>query len=122
MTGIMCAMFVGGGFDGTYSGTAGSGAGYTGFSLSVSFGTISPTTFVTGNDGIILELDWNGTLYFGVNGISPNSGWSTVTINGNVFNRASASYSTPGGSTTYWQWASVSNPFTNGSPYTAVFA
>jgi hypothetical protein len=125
MTGIMCGMFSGGASSGgTHTGVAGTGTGFVGYNLSLAFGSISPTTFTAGNGGTILELDWDGgasILYFGATGVSPNSGWSTLTINGNVFNRTSASYSTAGGNT-YWTWTSVSNPLVNGSPYTAVFA
>ena len=122
MTGIMCGLFSGASApSGTHTGTAGTGSGFTGYNLSIPFGSISPTAFSTGNGGTILEMDHDGTLYFGVTGTSPNSGWATLTINGNTFNRTSASYSNPGGNT-YWQWSSVSSPFTNGAAYTAVFA
>ena len=85
-------------------------------------GTISDGTFnPTGGTGIT-DLWWNisagqNVLYFTLNAAVSNSGWTSMTINGNVFNRTAASFSSGSGYST-WTWSGVSsNPFgtTSGS-------
>jgi hypothetical protein len=50
-------------------------------------------------------------LVFGVVGYAPNAGWTTVTIDGNAYNRADASYSY-NGTNTVWAWSTTStNPY-----------
>lgn len=119
MTGIMCALIGGGGdlFMGPYSGTAGTGGLGVGYDF-YGTGSIAPNDSFAGFT--IQYLTWDsGTLLLSLFGDAPNSGWTTLTVNGNAFNRASALFS--GGGPTNWTWA-ASNPFTNGAPYTAVFS
>lgn len=80
----------------------GSSYGYT----SGSFGSISPTTFgPTGST-------FNAISYYSIadlwslviNGTYGNSGWSSITVNGYNYSRASGSYGTSGG-TTQWAWS-----------------
>jgi hypothetical protein len=75
--------------------------------LGGSYGSMSSTVFgPTG--GTINQLNWlssTGLLYLGVTGSPPNSGWSSITVNGVNYSRASASFSSG-----QWMWG-VGNPF-----------
>jgi len=64
--------------------------------------------------GIIIQ-----TITLIING-APNSGWTTMTINGTSYSRASAAYTTGG----TWVWTPTSNPFgtTPGSQITVTWA
>ena len=59
-------------------------------------------------------VDWDspgaGSLMFRVNGTQTNSGWTSITVNGTTFNRASASSFTAGGTFTTWTW-DIFSPF-----------
>ena len=50
-------------------------------------------------------------VYFMLNGIHANNGWTTMNVGGSNFNRSSASFTTSG-NTTYWYWTQEGlNPF-----------
>ena len=84
-------------------------------------GSISPSTWA--DSGLLIDdLDYRvitisspySVIYrvlFFVNGYAPNIGWTTLTIAGNAYQRADASYSY-NGTQTSWSWATTStNPF-----------
>ena len=113
MGGIICAP-VGGRVPTSYLGNA-----------VVTVGTyVSLYGFLAGLGGSILPQTWalsglpirflysSGTSFvnFEVRGVAPNSGWTTLTIGSETYQRADASYSV--GTETTWQWTSVPNdPF-----------
>lgn len=84
--------------------TVGSGSGQYGF-VSGQFGSLTPTEFLS---SVIIEIAWedsSDTLIFWVNNAAlPNSGWSTININGTTFLRTSATYSAG-----VWSWSGVSS-------------
>ena len=49
----------------------------------------------------------------GINGTHPNSGWTTMTIDGVAFNRADISFHTQTSGITNWVWADAPRPQTN---------
>lgn len=109
MSGALAAM-AGGGGGGQYALYIGTttiaGASYYGFSNGT-FGALSPTNFLGSNIG---DLYWRtssgGALTLAVtNSAIPNSGWSTINVNGTIFNRASATFING-----IWTWAGVANP------------
>lgn len=117
MTGITCAVAGSGSYIasttvtvGFYSNPPSTVATY-GFADYVG-GSVSPSTW---NGRNLLEILWEDTLLSGkqvvfvVAGSLPNSGWTTMTIDGNVYNRVDATYTL--GSNTNWTWSSVTNPF-----------
>jgi len=55
-----------------------------------------------------------------VSGNVTNSGWDTVTIGSNTFNRADATYSV-NSSIDKWEWSGASGAFVNGSSYSVEF-
>lgn len=78
----------------------------TGAAGSISDGTFNPLGGAT-----IVALCHNvGAVFFNVAGVHANSGWTSLTVNGNTYTRASATYYTDA-AYTYWYW-SASNPFT----------
>jgi hypothetical protein len=97
---------------------------FTGYISALSTGGISDGTFnPTGGTTISgLYYDQNGGYLYFLLAASPisNSGWSTMTLNGNPFTRSSATFNSTGGSTS-WAWASASNPFPFTATTTAVF-
>lgn len=121
MTGITCALAgaVGNPYAGTSFVTVGflSGGGFT------SYG------FNTGGQGTIYPANWSGTgipiatlkdvyytgvpqwLDFTILGDAPNSGWTTMDVNGTTLNRVDASYSNNPGSSTTWLWFGAPTPF-----------
>ena len=85
------------------------------------FGSVSDGTLgVTGNATLSL-MTWNSLLpsvQLQVLGTVPNSGWTTMTIAGTAFTRASGTFSqntTTTPYTTVWNWSDVDNPIPN--PY-----
>jgi len=93
------------------------------------YGSISDGTFSLISNATINTLNWNqvnanpGSLNFGLAGNRPNSGWSSVTINGITFNRSAATYSYDSGTdTTSWSIPGT-NPFgtTDGAIREALF-
>lgn len=117
MTGITCAVAGSGSYIasttvtvGSYSNPPTTIATY-GFADYVG-GSVSPSAW---NGRTILELLWEDTLSSGkqvvfvVSGVVPNSGWTTMTVDGNVYNRADATYAST--SNTNWTWTSATNPF-----------
>lgn len=121
MTGIMCALAgVGGSI---YAGSAVVTTGVydngvdivSGFASGI-VGSVSPTTWANTGRSFTGLYHYNYTdieligVVFSISGSAPNSGWTTMTVNGVVFTRASASYSMDG-STTRWEWPGVSSPF-----------
>jgi hypothetical protein len=135
MTGVLCVLSgASGGSD--YAGSAvvttdvynNDGDTLRGFAKYI-MGSVSPTTWA--NTGrslaglyhyIYTNIESTG-VSFGVYGSVPNSGWTTMTVNGVVFTRASASYYTDG-YITQWQWPGASNPFgtTIGATRTVVWS
>ena len=102
--------------------------GITSYGYTSSYGSISDGTFGFISNATINYLNWSNAagniLYFALAGNRANSGWSTVTINGIVFNRSAATYSYDSGTdTTSWSMAGE-NPFgtTDGVTRAAVFA
>jgi hypothetical protein len=86
-----------------------------GYSTFSSIGSISDGTSDLYGGATIIELyqsDFNA-LYFEVSGNQSNSGWSTMTVSGQTFNRADASYSYSSGSNqTGWFWNTSASLFT----------
>ena len=80
-----------------------------GYMGSISDGTFNPTGGTT-ILGIYFDVN-NSNMWFILQG-NPiaNSGWTTMTINGNAFTRASGTFSSAGGQTS-WTWYGASNPF-----------
>lgn len=96
---------VGGYFD-KYNSLVGYLAGYMG---AISDGTFNPT----GGSSIIgIYFDVSTSILWFILQGSPiaNSGWTTMTISGSAFTRASGSFTSSGGQT-YWYWSGASNPF-----------
>ena len=84
-----------------------------GFQSSFSLGSISDGTSNLYSGASITGVMWSGGsqnhLSFSVTATQANSGWTTMTVNGNSYARTSATYFS---STTSWQWSGVtSNPF-----------
>ena len=113
------------------AGTYFSATGYVSSSLP---GTISDTLGGSQNNSLT-DLYANSTcngfylntssnvLTLSINDVSgnvTNSGWDTVTIGSNTFNRADATYSVTG-STDKWEWSGASGTFVNGSSYSVEF-
>ena len=92
------------------------------------YGSITPTTFSNTNSQIF-GLDWNyndrtgsTVLSFYVNGTQVQSVFTSMTVAGQVFASASASFYASGGTTT-WSWSAPTNPFpTVGANVTAYFS
>lgn len=84
--------------------------------LSGNAGTITDGTFNPAGGATITNLWWENAgninqLFFYLNTAVSNSGWTTMTINGNAFSRASASFSSGTGYSN-WYWSNVTtNPF-----------
>lgn len=122
MTGIMCALAGAGGAAiptatvtcGTYYDPNPSFSfRYNGY-VSGLMGSVSPTTWGTTGFTIaglyylvIYNIGYTGTS-FQLFGEYPNSGWTTININGTVFNRSAASYDFNGERTT-WSWSPASD-------------
>ena len=103
----------------------------------VTHGSLSDTTFDTISNSVIVGLYWDtglvdSLLYFSIKGHHANSGWTTLTIGSNTFNRADATHDQAyGGSTsgeqvrprTTWFWGAT-NPFstTDGTTHTVTIA
>lgn len=110
MTGIMCALAGGGSsiYLGAATVTVGfaSAGGFSSYGKGASQGGIVPTTWA--NSGLtVVELKdvyssgvpaW---LDFTVAGSAPNSGWETLAVGSTTLNRADASYSNNGTSTSW---------------------
>lgn len=125
MTGITCALAGSGGVVYTGSATvttgyysAPSGTDYYGCFVPGLIGDISPRTWA-GTGLLVNRLVWSSdpslppgsdNVQFSVAGLAPNTGWTTMTVGGVPFTRASASYSQDGTSTN-WLWFTASNPF-----------
>lgn len=125
MTGIMCALVGAGGSKYAGSTTVTVGIYYDpnpdfsfvfyGFG-STSGGAVSPSTWsatgLTINDlkYVYVYTSGNQWINFQVVGLAPNSGWTTMTVDGTALNRVDASYSYDGVNTT-WTWFGASNSF-----------
>jgi hypothetical protein len=81
------------------------GTSIYGFVSSTGIGSLTPTEFLSSNINQVKWLSTNVLVLAIDDTAHANSGWSTININGNVFNRSDASYSAGG-----WTWAAVSNP------------
>jgi len=97
-------------------------------------GSISPTTFPYAGGVTITQLSWeydypdyygpDNKIFFTVGADVPNSGWSSVNINGSVYYRSSAAYINYGSGFTEWFWdtgSSRDNPFGFGGTITCTF-
>lgn len=96
-----------------YDGTAYIPTTSWGYGQSPAYGSVSDGTLgVAGNNTIEL-LAWNNLnfLTLRVAGAANNSGWTTMTVNGTAFSRASASFFANGTTSTAWQWSTTTNPF-----------
>jgi hypothetical protein len=91
-----------------------------------SCGSVSDGTFNPKSGAAISELScvvsYTNTVQFSLTGTYTNDGWTTMTIDGTPYTRASASFSNSGGSTV-WTWSTGTNPFgtTVGATKTVVF-
>lgn len=110
---------------GIFSTGGGFGTGY-GF-LSGSGGSVSDGTFNPKGGAAITALYFNTiagstTIVFTLNGSQTNDGWTTMTVSGITYDRASASYTS--GTSTSWVWSTATNPFgtTVGATVVASFA
>ena len=127
MTGVLCAL-AGAGDNNTQVVTVGffddKTLDYYGYSTFAAVGSISDGTFDLKGGATITELTWDtgSRLVFALNGTLTNADWTNVTISGQTFTRASASFSQSGGQT-YWQWSASTNPFgtTVGATVNCVF-
>ena len=124
MTGIICAL-AGGGT--SYAGSATVTVGtYYDPNPSFSFrywgyeagfiGSVSPSTW-SGTGFTIRDLKYvevyttpTQWINFQVVGSAPNSGWTTMTVDGTTLNRVDATYDNNGTNTT-WTWFGASNSF-----------
>ena len=97
--------------------TIGSGTIYytarVGYQSVFSLGSISDGTSNLYSGASITGVLWSGgsqnNLMFSVTATQANSGWTTMTVNGNSYARTSATYYS---GTTSWYWTGVtSNPF-----------
>lgn len=107
MSGILAALA--GGSGGRQLTVGASGLVTYGFASALSIGSLTPDDFLEAN---IIELAWTAnTVIMEVDAVVANSGWTSVSINGTVFLRTSATYTNPSGLSA-WQWTGVStNPF-----------
>ena len=103
----------------------------------VTHGSLTDTTFDTISNSVVVGLYWDtglagNVLYFSIKGHHANSGWTTLTIGSNTFNRADATHTqayggSPSGENihprTTWEW-STTNPFstTEGTTHTVTIA
>jgi hypothetical protein len=86
---------------------------YTGYMGSISDGTFNPTGGTT-IFGIDFEINTSNMSFVLQGSPIANSGWTTMTINGNAFTRASGAFTSTGGYTS-WAWSGASNPFPGSS-------
>lgn len=125
MTGITCALAGAGG--NPYQGSANVTVGmyydpnpsfsfvYYGYSTGL-IGSVSPSTWSQTNATIraltFVQVFTTPTQWitFSVTGSYPNSGWTTMNVNGTILNRSAATYSNDGTNTT-WTWFGASNSF-----------
>jgi hypothetical protein len=70
-----------------------------------SYWQIDTLANVSSGDGWIVQL--------GISGTHPNSGWTTMTIDGVAFDRADISFHTQTSGITNWVWADFPRPQTN---------
>jgi hypothetical protein len=82
------------------------------------FGTLSDGTLGVSGNATIGLLNWNSIIsavQLSLNALVANSGWTTMTVNGVAFTRASGTYSqNTTSNTTTWQFGSfteANNPF-----------
>lgn len=111
MTGIMCALAGGGGsiYLGTATVTVGfaSAGGFSSYGFGAGGqGSIAPTTWADSGLTVsqLKDVYSSGApawLDFTVAGSAPNYGWETLTIGTTTLNRANASYSNNGSSTSW---------------------
>ena len=101
------------------------GARQWGFRSGLAVGSINDGTFGLRNNATISDLFYStitGSIDFILTGNVSNDKWTKMTINGNVYNRSSATYNYDG---TYssWSWATATNEFgtTVGATKTVVF-
>ncbi len=112
---------------GTTSGCDKSGCWtYYGFSAG-GYGSVSDGTFNPAGGAAITALVWGSDyiypanmLQFSLNAAVANSGWSNLIIGGTTFTRASATFSSGTGFTT-WQWTAASSPIATSGTQLVVF-
>lgn len=106
MSGALSAMSAGGAGRQLTVGTFGDSAVTSYGVRSGVAGSLTPTEFLGGN---ITQLSWNVNNQVKVGVVpttTPNSGWSSLSINGTVFLRADAAFSSG-----VWTWSAVAvNP------------
>lgn len=133
MSGIMCAAGIigasggggGGGLDSEIVTVGefifGAEVWWTGYS-SGTMGSISDGQFAPKGGATITGLYMDvlaSMVYFQINGEHSNSGWSTMSIGGHNFSRASASFSAVSGFTR-WSWSYSTIPFSGPGTNTTV--
>lgn len=79
------------------------------------FGTITPSQWRGVDVNYLFYNDINSSVNFQINTVSTQGVFTRLVTAGQTFNSADASYSTPGGAST-WTWYTATNPFpTNGA-------
>lgn len=87
------------------------GSGLPGFAFrgySGAIGSIADGTSNIYSGAAIQEIQWDeasATVTLSVAGTVANSGWTTMSVAGELFTRSLAAFSTFSGSFTYWEWA-----------------
>lgn len=121
MTGVSCVMAGGLRFNGSATVTVGyyndSGSSFELFGYAgLLAGSVTPSTWST-TGRAFNQLCWYNDygsglqfVVFVVDGTFPNSGWTSLSIDGTDFTRASASYSLNSTNTT-WIWITATNPY-----------
>lgn len=95
----------------------------SGYSTFLGIGAVSDGSFnPKGGAAIQVLMHNNGTVFFQIQGNQTNAGWTTMTVAGTPYTRASASFTTTTGGSAYasWSWTSATNPFV-GATVQAVF-
>ena len=97
-----------------YDGTAYVPTTSYGYGQSSGYGSVSDGTLGVVGNANILVLSWNNlqpSILLTVSGAVANSGFTTMTIAGTAYSRASASFFANGTTSTNWTWTTTTNPF-----------
>lgn len=101
-------------------------AGFYNLGSGVTMGSVSDGTCNFKSGYTYRRLQWTSAqhVFFALNGVHANSGWTTMSIAGTNFSRTSASFQVIDSTETRWTWTSIStNPFgtTVGATKSVVF-
>jgi len=109
------------------SGGSGAPAGTTtvrrGYSFSGGYGSISDGTSNLYSGATILEIKYQWDTTYDISGVSlvisgnsrANSGWTTLTIGSDAYQRSAASYAANFGGNTHWSWPGDTDGDYNGA-------